>query len=1394
MEFEFSQEKFYKFRGETEETLNELNKLKENEIIDSIVIKDNRNLIFEYIFFTNYQKRIISYLNFDIDINNSDFLFKEFFKTKIYNNKTNFYDDLLNICLHMHLYLLINIENTIASIYKNTDYELMKDCNSKEINNSYMIIIQILNLILKLYKENIFQLKKIIIFFDSIIIFIIKEGIISDKYLKLKNIILFDLLFEKFYLQFLRIILIKNADNKDDISLLLNYLLKTLQDKQIKTEFNLSIITSRNILQKIINVLLNNINYSKDIEIYTKNKEQLIDCFADIYINNSNNNNYFESLINQNKESFLNLINYQLNKEYIFKDIYIQNFYLELLQKISAKEKYINDAKKEIIPTDNFFVFNGAKSEMSFYMNSFSLNNSILFFSFKLDNETNSLKDFIFPLIIFEIDEGKKISFEMFIKRENNINKLYIYPDKKNKKEILLKKIENILTDVIYYIAINFSKRQLNIYIKKNDSKNDYESEKISEMEVIQNSIDIIMKIGNNNNYESPKIFKGYIGPIIIIKNLLLNSQKYINNVINDILDLKNLYHFFPFFLNKETIYNYEDLFNFSLNEGEYEFKNKIKSLKESIKSFECIFYLTPKILNIYHKIFLKNGNELILPKIPNICLNQDNYIIKGLNISTKIKGNILTDFIRSNGLYYFGLVYEYIYQYFYLISENKNEICGFLNNDKIFDTFKESIKATLIILNNFTSFEFIINNEKIIRTLFKNLYEMLVYANKISNKIFSGIAPQFYKLFFTFKNKNNSKKNLSFSEFCNGLIDIIYSPSLYENYKGENYLNTLFKLHQGYIKLYINDKNPKKIFPFRIKTIFKIVNLSKVLDKSITPNNQSKNDDVIVSFFELLKSFLNAIDSQNQKEIIFKKLLKYIINYNNNNLYFSINFLNFLKEMIKNRLNLEKEEINLLLTYYSRLNKLENINIIEDININIATVLLNLTLFGDSYKKIVYICKILENTKNKEIMFITLISMFAVIFKEKLKSGQNNKGIEFLFENKDKNDIINYMNFFENIFTFIIRFLIIINKKHKNIEYIETKKSKQIIKIIVFKIFNLFIDLINKLKSELEKNERNINCIYCVINFLKFFHYIISQQRQIFNFSEKKFMEILLVVIQLNYNLNLINYYPNFDVKYNNYEDKMSVIEIILEIIINIFLNDDNNKEINKKFLEIFDIILFDRKFEKNINFSVFFVNDNLRYFMSKTMIKLDKYISKKCEDFKFYNSIFKRIDIFPGNFTTYFLFKIILYQKKFKEKKFNNAPINDINKLLEDLIIEILFEHKKFDRIDKKYFFRKISSDVYNEQLNFIKEKYINKKISVFEVEKYHEANSDNFKYLKITEQPRKKSETTTIGKNDDDETYVNECIKDLNKIQYFFDLDKNYIINYKKEIMNSIFSIYY
>ena len=49
----------------------------------------------------------------------------------------------------MYLYLLIKIENKIISVYQHSDIEQMKESQIKEINNSYMIIIHILTLLLK---------------------------------------------------------------------------------------------------------------------------------------------------------------------------------------------------------------------------------------------------------------------------------------------------------------------------------------------------------------------------------------------------------------------------------------------------------------------------------------------------------------------------------------------------------------------------------------------------------------------------------------------------------------------------------------------------------------------------------------------------------------------------------------------------------------------------------------------------------------------------------------------------------------------------------------------------------------------------------------------------------------------------------------------------------------------------------------------------------------------------------------------------------------------------------------------------------------------------------------------------------------------------------------------
>ena len=615
MELNFSTEKYNDFKNIIKEALNEITLLNnfeyEKEIIDSIATEKENDFFFEFICFKNYQKWIVPFLNFDSE--NSEKLLKEFNKIKIYkvdnDTKYNFNNGLFKTILHIFLYSLIKIENIIVSVYKIYDLEQMKESDIREINNSYMIIIQILTLLLKLYKENIYKIDKIILFFDIIIIFIKKMTIVSDIYYKLKNIILFDLLLEKFYLQFLKLILHNNSDNKNDISLFLNYLIKIFQNKQIKTDFNLSILTKINIFPKIINVLFNNINY-KDIQIYKDNKDKLIDCFSDLYLHNSHNINYFESLINKNKKSFINLINYQSKKENLINDIYIQNFELELLKTIFSKEKNINEKINKQIPIENYFVFNGEKSIMEYYIGSNSLENSILFFSFKLSNEISSLKNCIFPLIMFETEE-KNIPFEIFIKKENNNFKLYIYQEyqdkrkEKHKNEICIEKLGNLFIDDIYYLAINFGDK-LDIYIKNGEVNDFYQN--VEKFNIEKNYSIMKIKIGSYFDNIEKKVFKGYIGPIIIIKNLSNKKKINVNDIINKILNLKNLYHFFPFFMCKKSNYKFHNLFIFPSSKIESEIKEIISVFQKIEFSFQCDLFLTPEILNIFYSLVLKNG------------------------------------------------------------------------------------------------------------------------------------------------------------------------------------------------------------------------------------------------------------------------------------------------------------------------------------------------------------------------------------------------------------------------------------------------------------------------------------------------------------------------------------------------------------------------------------------------------------------------------------------------------------------------------------------------------------------------------------------------------------------------------------------------------------------
>ena len=945
MEIFESSEKLKEFKNAINQTISEIISLKniEEEVNNLILVEKESDLFYEFLFFTNYKKLLFLKFNFDCD--NHNLLFEEFSKMKIYNDKNNLYKDLFQTIFHMHLFFLIKIENTIASIYKNIYYDF------KEIKYSYMILIHIANLLFILYQENIYSINKILLFFEAIIIFINKQSIISDRYLKLKNAILFDLLIDKFYLQFLKLTLNRQDKNKNDISSILNYLIKSLKSKQMKSYFNYSILINCNILEKIISVLFNNSNFLNGQEIYKKYKNNLIECFSDIYKNNTNNSNLFETLIKQNKNNFVNLMNFETKKEFISNDILIQDFYLELLNTIFSKEKESKTKKKEIIDMENFFVFNGDNSKMSFYFFSFSFDNPMLIFSFRLNHDIDIFKNSAFPLIIFEAAEVNDIIFEILIKKVNNINKLFIYQDKKKenkKKEICLEKIQKILIETIYYLVIKFEGKKVRISIMDNKDEKFYEDKEI--FEINKKQLDIKIKIGNEDKFDTNNAFRGCIGPLLILQTLKIENNTNKDLIINNILDLKNLYHFLPFFLSKESSYDYSNLFVFSSNQEENNFKNNITNLQKNIKSFDCSLYITPEIINTYYSFFLKNENELAFPSIPNTSIIPNSYTINKLDVSTIKRGNIFSEFLKNNGFDYLILVYEYFYQYFHILLQNKNELNFLLNNEKIDNAIIESIKSTLVILDYYSYYKYIIDYLKKFKTLFRNLYDMLIYSNKISNKIFFGISDYFLSLFFIIKSELsklqedirqmpssqeliNDKEILS--NFHNGLLDMIYSPDLFEKYKGLEYLNTFIKNEKKFLVYCENNKSSSKIISSEFESFIKIIN---ILEKTCT-NDYKNKEPVIDEFFRLLTMLLNSAESKDQ-QIYFKKFFLHIIKNNQNNLLITQKFLNFINEKSKSNFLFDIETFELLFNYYSKIYNLKEKKYDEQINYTIKAFL----------------------------------------------------------------------------------------------------------------------------------------------------------------------------------------------------------------------------------------------------------------------------------------------------------------------------------------------------------------------------------------------------------------------------------------------------------------------
>ena len=185
-----SQEKYSFFKSSIKESLNSLFNLKnvqyEKDIKDLLIIsKEKENeLFYEFVFFTNYSKWIL--LKLDFDFNEKIEVIKEIDNLRI-NDKNNYSKENIKLNIHLHLYLLIQMEQNILYLSQNSDKKLNVDKKLKEINEIYHILFQNLLLILKLYKEKIYSLKQLFLFFDLIIVFIHKNSIIDDRYINLMD-------------------------------------------------------------------------------------------------------------------------------------------------------------------------------------------------------------------------------------------------------------------------------------------------------------------------------------------------------------------------------------------------------------------------------------------------------------------------------------------------------------------------------------------------------------------------------------------------------------------------------------------------------------------------------------------------------------------------------------------------------------------------------------------------------------------------------------------------------------------------------------------------------------------------------------------------------------------------------------------------------------------------------------------------------------------------------------------------------------------------------------------------------------------------------------------------------------------------------------------------------
>ena len=567
----------------------------------------SKNLLQAFIFFSyikenfsgcSLEENIIENKNYNLILNLASNAMKDF----------NY-----NLLFYWHHYLLISFINELQI--------LLTEKKKTNVNNYSF---SSLNKILSLFKQNnhiiyiLYKNKKIIIeqivSFLNIYIFWLRDGynlviqneieIEYDLFFKLKNYYIYQTYFE--LIKNIFVLELKSNDENNNLKHIFDNLNKLIENRQ-EININKIVLLNNDSFNNFFSTIINNMN--KDI--YKKYSKNFIKFFKSVIYNNFELSKTFEKMIENMKNSFLNLsaIKDENNKEFE-RDIIVQNFYFELLNELF-------DDNSDIL---QFFNFNGIDSAMSFNLKNFNLSNTIAIFSFKFyykENIDNEKK--VYPLFTFHNKSEKKDVMKLYIEFKKSKNKFYLYLMEKKKKIVLLEDI-NIEKNKIYYIALYFQEEKMSVFLnnkneeKKINSKHEYN----------------IIQIGYDEKHKN--YFSGEIGPFFFF---LISQSDYNTTIkfIKHVLNLNDNYPNFIYTINKGTIYDfgYLNKFNFysktDREQKDYKIYNQLEDLKTKF-NFVCTLCISPFILKCYGDIEEQSFDKYFLPAIPYICEGEKYYNI----------------------------------------------------------------------------------------------------------------------------------------------------------------------------------------------------------------------------------------------------------------------------------------------------------------------------------------------------------------------------------------------------------------------------------------------------------------------------------------------------------------------------------------------------------------------------------------------------------------------------------------------------------------------------------------------------------------------------------------------------------------------------------------------